>query len=132
MQIKTLTGEIDILKSEIDEPNLNMKRGDEDREKESKKFQFVVADQRAAQMLLTAALDILKGFYEKAAALVQEDQAPPPGFKEYKKNENDIGVMGVMQTIINDARTMEAEVIRTEENSQKAYEDFVKASNASD
>jgi DNA repair exonuclease SbcCD ATPase subunit len=131
LQIKTLTGEIDTLKSEIDELNLNMKRGGEDREKENKEFQLVVADQRAAQKLLTAALDILKGFYEKAAALVQEGQAPPPGFKEYKKNENAGGVMGMIQTIINDAKTMEAEVIRAEEDAQKAYEDFVKDSNAS-
>jgi len=35
--------------------------------------------------LLTAALDILEGVYEKAASLVQ--QTPPPRFKEYKKNE---------------------------------------------
>jgi len=131
MQIKTLTSEIDTLKSEIAELNLNMKRGGEDREKENKEFQLVVADQRAAQKLLTAALDILKGFYEKAAALVQEGQAPPPGFKEYKKNEKSGGVMGMIQTIINDAKTMESEVIRAEEDAQKAYEDFVKDSNAS-
>merc|ERR1740127_53873 len=131
LQIKTLTGEIDTLKSEVDELNLNMKRGGEDREKENKEFQLLVADQRAAQKLLTAALDILKGFYEKAAALVQEGQAPPPGFNEYKKNENAGGVMGMIQTIINDAKTMEAEVIRAEEDAQKAYEDFVKDSNAS-
>jgi chromosome segregation ATPase len=48
LQIKTLTGEIDTLKSEIAELNLNMKRGGEDREKENKEFQLVVADQRAA------------------------------------------------------------------------------------
>merc|ERR1719446_1012442 len=130
LQIKTLGGEIDTLKSEIAELNLNMKRGGEDREKENKEFQLVVADQRASQKLLTAALDILKGFYEKAA-LVQDGQAPPPGFKEYKKNENAGGVMGMIQTIINDAKTMEAEVIRAEEDAQKAYEDFVKDSNAS-
>ena len=37
----------------------------------------------------------------------------------------------MIQTIINDAKTMEAEVIRAEEDAQKAYEDFVKDSNAS-
>jgi len=131
LQIKTLSGEIDTLKSEVDELNLNMKRGGEDREKENKEFQLVVADQRAAQKLLTAALDMLKGFYEKAAALVQEGQAPPAGFKEYKKNESAGGVMGMMQTIIDDAKTMESEVIRAEEDAQKAYEDFVKESNSS-
>jgi len=129
LQIKTLTGEIDTLISEIKELNLNMKRGGEDREKENKEFQAVVADQRASQKLLTAALDILKGVYDKA--LLQEGQAPPAGFKEYKKNENSGGVMGMIQTIINVAKTMEAEVIRAEEDAQKAYEDFVKDSNAS-
>merc|ERR1719181_2083074 len=130
LTIKTLTGEIDTLKSEIAELNLNLKRGGEDREKENQEFQKVVADQRASQKLLTAALDILKGVYEKAA-LVQDGQAPPPGFNEYKKNENAGGVMGMIQTIINDAKTMESEVIRAEEDAQKAYEDFVKDSNAS-
>merc|ERR1719393_978535 len=36
-----------------------------------------------------------------------------------------------MQSIIDDAKAMEAEAIRGEEDSQKAYEDFVKESNAS-
>jgi len=131
LTIKTLTGEIDVLKSEIAELTLNMKRGGEDREKENKEFQQVIADQRASQKLLGAALDILKGFYEKQQALVQEGQAPPPGFKEYKKSGNAGGVMGMIQEIINDAKQMEAESIRAEEDSQKAYEDFVKDSNAS-
>merc|ERR1719310_1570243 len=36
-----------------------------------------------------------------------------------------------MQAIIDDAKTMEAESIRAEEDAQKAYEDFVKETNAS-
>merc|ERR1719482_2285645 len=130
LTIKTLTGEIDTLKSEIAELNLNLKRGGEDREKENQEFQKVVADQRASQKLLTAALDILKGVYEKAG-LLQAGQAPPPGFGEYKKNENSGGVMKMIQEIIDDAKNMEAEAIRAEEDSQKSYEDFVKDSNAS-
>merc|ERR1719379_1345438 len=39
--------------------------------------------------------------------------------------------MDMIQNIINDAKTMEAETIRAEEDAQKAYEDFVKESNAS-
>merc|ERR1711869_187350 len=56
---------------------------------------------------------------------------PPPGFKSYEKNAASGGVMGMMQGIINDAKAMEAEAIRGEEDSQKAYEDFVKETNAS-
>merc|ERR1740130_2389960 len=112
-----------------------MKRAGEDREKENKEFQMTVADQRATQKLLTAALNILKGFYAKkaAAAFLQQPAGPPPppGFAAYNKNAAAGGVMGMIQQIINDAKAMEAEVIRSEEDAQKAYEDFVKETNAS-
>merc|ERR1712182_77180 len=77
------------------------------------------------------------GFYEKKAkaVLLQKQEPagppPPPGFKEYKKNAASGGVMGMIQQIINDAKAMEAEAIRAEEDAQKAYEDFVKETNAS-
>merc|ERR1712226_31041 len=71
----------------------------------------------------------------KAAALLQTSQPagppPPPGFEAYKKNAAAPGVMGMIQQIINDAKAMEAETIRSEEDAQKAYEDFVKDTNAS-
>jgi chromosome segregation ATPase len=135
LTIKTLTSEIETLKSEVAEMQVQMKRAGEDREKQNKEFQQTVADQRASQKLLTAALNILKGFYEKKAAFLQKQEPagppPPPGFKEYKKNESAGGVMGMIQQIINDAKAMEAEAIRAEEDAQKAYEDFVKETNAS-
>merc|ERR1712113_1244796 len=138
LTIKQLTEAIDALKAEIAEMQVQLKRAGEDREKENKEFQMTVADQRATQKLLTAALNILKGFYAKkakAAALLQEGQPagppPPPGFEAYKKNAAAPGVMGMIQQIINDAKAMEAETIRSEEDAQKAYEDFVKDTNAS-
>merc|ERR1711904_261757 len=138
LTIKQLTEAIDKLKSEIAEMQVQMKRAGEDREKENKEFQMTVADQRATQKLLTAALNILKGFYAKkakAAALVQTGQPagppPPPGFEAYKKNAAAPGVMGMISQIISDAKAMEAETIRSEEDAQKAYEDFVKDTNAS-
>merc|ERR1719421_1346806 len=39
--------------------------------------------------------------------------------------------MGMIQQIIDDAKAMEAEAIRSEEDAQKAYEEFVKETNAS-
>merc|ERR1719194_336711 len=138
MQIDSLAKAIEVLKAEVAEMQVQMKRAGEDREKANKDFQMTVADQRATQKLLTAALNILKGFYEKAA-LVQKEatekqmsgQAPPPGFKSYEKNAASGGVMGMMQGIIDDAKAMEAEAIRGEEDSQKAYEGFVKDTNTS-
>merc|ERR1712008_392688 len=41
------------------------------------------------------------------------------------------GVMKMIEEIINDAKAMEAEAIRSEEDAQKAYEDFVQETNAS-
>jgi hypothetical protein len=132
LQIKTLTAEIEDLTAQIGEMRVQMKRAGEDREKENAEFQQTVADQRASQKLLQAALNILKGFYEKGEFLqTKQGPPPPPGFKEYKKNSASGGVMGMIQQIINDAKAMEAEAIRSEEDAQKAYEDFVKETNAS-
>merc|ERR1719223_2637428 len=61
--IKDLTASLESLKSQIDEMAVQMKRAGENREKENKDFQMTVADQRATQKLLNAALEILKGFY---------------------------------------------------------------------
>merc|ERR1712217_787349 len=70
-----------------------------------------------------------------AASLLQKQEPvgppPPPGFEAYKKNAASGGVMGMIQQIISDAKAMEAETIRSEEDAQKAYEDFVKETNAS-
>jgi len=78
MTIKTLTSDINRLKSEINEMQVQMKRAGEDRELENKEFQQTVADQRATQKLLNAALEILKGFYDKKeAAFVQQPAGPP-------------------------------------------------------
>merc|ERR1719446_1154004 len=136
LTIETLTKEIAALKEEIAEMQLQLKRSGEDREKENNEFKLTVADQRATQKLLQAALAVLQGFYEKKAALLQSQQEPagpppPPGFKEYTKNKSSGGVMGMIAQIIKDAKAMEAEAIRDEENAQKSYEDFVMATNAS-
>merc|ERR1719333_1040433 len=130
--IKQLTEAIEKLKAEIAEMQVQLKRAGEDREAENKEFQMTVADQRATQKLLQQALAVLKDFYAKQS-LLQEPAGPPPppGFQAYKKNAAAGGVMGMIQQIINDAKAMEAETIRAEEDAQKAYEDFVKETNAS-
>jgi hypothetical protein len=136
LTIKTLTEEIEALKAQIAEMQVQLKRAGENREKENKEFQMTVADQRETQKLLQAALNVLAEFYgkkEKAALLQQEPVGPPPppGFEAYKKNAASGGVMSMIQQIISDAKAMEAETIRAEEDAQKAYEDFVKETNAS-
>jgi len=136
LTIKTLTEEIESLKAQIAEMQVQLKRAGENREKENKEFQMTVADQRETQRLLQAALNVLSEFYgKKAAALLQKQEPvgppPPPGFESYKKNAASGGVMSMISQIISDAKAMEAETIRSEEDAQKAYEDFVKETNAS-
>merc|ERR1712048_328285 len=124
------------LKAEIAEMQVQMKRAGEDREKENKAFQATVADQRETQKLLSAALTILGEFYNEKAMLLQQRQEPagpppPAGFEAYKNSAASGGVMSLLQQIISDAKAMEADTIRSEEDAQKAYEDFVKETNAS-
>merc|ERR1719262_560754 len=138
MTIDKLTKAIDTLKAEIAEMQVQLKRAGEDRESQNQEFQATVADQRETQKLLQAALKVLGEFYnkEKAAAMLQARQEPagpppPAGFEAYKKSAASGGVMQMIEQIISDAKAMEAETIRAEEDAQKAYEDFVKDTNNS-
>merc|ERR1712060_591805 len=137
MNIKALTEAIDTLKAEIAEMQVQLKRAGEDREKENKEFQTTVADQRETQKMLKAALSVLADFYKKSepAFLLQKQEPvgppPPAGFEKYEKNAASGGVMSMIEQIISDAKAMEAEAIRAEEDAQKAYEDFVKETNFS-
>jgi len=134
MTIKQLTEAVDVLKSEVADLQVQLKRAGEDREKQNKEFQTTVADQRATQKLLEQAVNVLKSFYnKKAKAVFLQQQGPPPpaGFESYKKNAAAGGVMGMIQQIIADAKAMEAEAIHDEEESQKSYEELVKDTNNS-
>merc|ERR1719379_1587098 len=136
-QIAKLKRTIVELKATIADLEIQLKRAGEDREKANAEFQVTVADQRATQKLLAGALNILKGFYDKAA-LVQTNHKqepagppPPPGFKTYIKSGASGGVMGMIEQIIADAKAMEEEALKSEEDAQIAYESFVTETNAS-
>ena len=126
----------DPLDADIAEMQVQLKRASEDRELENKIFQQTVADQQATAALLTKALNVPKGFYDKKTLLLQRNAKkqpagppPPPGFKAYKKNAQSGGVMGMMQMIIDDAGAMEKEAVQDELSAQQAYEDFVTETN---
>merc|ERR1719199_560441 len=126
-----------MLQSEIAEMQTQLKRAGEDREKENADFQTTVAEQRASQQILTKALDVLKAVYAKKEFMqIRSKQEPagpppPPGFKKYEKSSGSGGVMGMIEQIIADAKTLEAEAIQAETDAQKAYETYVKDSNKS-
>jgi len=135
--IETLAKEIEDLQKEVAEMQIQLKRAGEDRELENQDFQKVVADQRATQQILTSALEKLKGFYDKAFLQTRSRAAqpagppPPPSFKKYEKSSGAGGVMGMIEQIIGETKTLEADAIKAETDAQKAYETFVKDTNAS-
>jgi len=136
-QINNLTRKIAELKASIADLQIQLKRAGEDREKANSEFQTTVADQRATQKLLAGALNILKGFYEKAALLQKSSKQepagppPPPGFKPSPPNAQSGGVMGMIEQIIADAKAMEQDALKAEEEEQVAYETFTTETNAS-
>jgi chromosome segregation ATPase len=130
--IDTLTKELADHEQEVAETKLQMKRAGEDREAANAEFQQTVADQRAATQILTMALNRMKEVY----GFVQQEPgaaAPPPpqGFDTYKKNEKSGGVLGMIQEIIDESKTMERDALNAEADSQAAYESFTKNGNAS-
>jgi len=136
--IDELAQSISGLQAEVAEMQLQLKRAGEDRELENKDFQATVADQRETQKLLTSALNVLKAVYAKkflqTGAATQRQPAgppPPPGFKEYKQAGGAGGVLGMIEQIIADTKTLEADAIKAETDAQKAYESVVKDTNAS-
>merc|ERR1719326_2852008 len=131
--IDGLAAAIDALTKEVADMQLQIKHAGEDRELENREYKQVVMDQRASQKLLTEAVNILKGFYDKSAkgvALAQQPAGPPPpaGFKEYDSSKGG-GPIAMIEDIIAEAKALEKEAIQGEEESQKAYEDMVRKTN---
>jgi len=134
--IDELTKSIATLEAEIAEMQTQLKRAGEDREMENKDFQTTVADQRETKALLKKAYDVLAAVFAKKFLQMSSKQEPvgpppPPGFKEYKQSSGAGGVMGMLEQIMRDTETLEAEAIKAETDAQKAYEEYVKDTNGS-
>merc|ERR1719240_122042 len=121
--IDELTKSIATLESEIAEMQTQLKRAGEDREMENKDFQQTVADQRETKALLKKAYDVLaavfKKFIQVEAKVSKQEPAgppPPPGFKEYKQSSGAGGVMGMLEQIMRDTKTLDI-TNKTEEKS---------------
>jgi len=124
--------EVKELTTTIDETHVELKQATEDRQKEGTDFQTTVADQRATQKLLDATLKVLKGVYSDATLLQESsDAAPPAGFNSQEQSAPRKGVVGMIQQIIDNAKAMEGDAVKAEEESQQAYENFVNEINQS-
>jgi len=146
--ISELTENLDTLKKEIAEMNLQIKRAGEDRELVNKDFQATIADQRETKKLLNKAITVLKAVYTSQQAtsgrpkleLRQQRSAvsglatpppPPAGFSDYSKNQGGGGAVALLTQILGDAKVLEAEAVKDEQIAQENYEKMVKNSNDS-
>merc|ERR1719238_1173808 len=108
--IKTLEEEIAVLKKQVAETEISIKKASEAREAENAEYQTTVADQRATQAILAKALKKLESFYKKAAAALLQ-QTPPVQFNSYKKNAGAGPVMGMIEQIVEDSKKLETEAV---------------------
>merc|ERR1719235_1641371 len=147
--IATLTKDIKAKTDEIAEMQTQMKRASEDREGANADYQVTVSDQRITQMILQKALDRMMAVYallQKRAQLHRRQPGAPhiqtsatdtdPGsgparFTKYEKNAGGARVVAMIEGIIADSKKLEADAIAAEQDSQTAYENFMKESNDS-
>merc|ERR1719335_1768737 len=144
----TLTKDIEMKTDEIAEMQTQMKRSSEDREAANADYQQTVMDQRITQTILQKALDRMKMVYallQKKAQLHRQPGAPhiqtsatdtdpgngPARFTKYEKNAGGSKIVTMIEGIINDSKALEADAIAAEQDSQTAYENFMKESNDS-
>jgi len=139
--IERLTKEIAASKAAVAEMMKQMKSGSETREADNSDFQVTVNDQRVMSMILTKALDRMKQVY----ALLQQRQpgAPhiqtsgthtdpgngPAKFKKYEENAGGGRIVKMLEVILADTKKVEDQAIASEQDSQSAYENFMKDSN---
>mmetsp|Transcript_56852 Transcript_56852/g.184178 ORF Transcript_56852/g.184178 Transcript_56852/m.184178 type:complete len:677 (-) Transcript_56852:78-2108(-) len=138
--IEYLTKEIDATTQAVAEMQEQMKRASETREAENADFQQTVADQRLTQMILAKALKRMQQVYY----LIQAPGGPhietsgthtdpgngPAAFKDNAaKHAGGSRVVGLIQEVIADSKKTEDEAIRSEQDGQSAYENFMIDSN---
>merc|ERR1719230_609521 len=139
--IQTLTDTIESHKATIAETQEQMKRAGDTREAENADYQQAVVDQRLTQVILKKALDRMKqvyAFLEQPGAAHTQTSATktdpgngPARFKKYEQHAGGSRVVAMIEEIIADSKKTEDEAIASEEDSQTAYENFMKNSNKS-
>mmetsp|Transcript_30080 Transcript_30080/g.77476 ORF Transcript_30080/g.77476 Transcript_30080/m.77476 type:complete len:418 (+) Transcript_30080:885-2138(+) len=139
-KIKAATKEIDDATAEINDLKIEMGRATDDRNEANNEFQQTVADQRATQSILKKVADRLGQVYqslvqtsttvdtEAAGEPGAETPAAPPAMKDYAQQDGG-KVVGMLQSIIQDARELEAKTVQAEKDEQAAYEKYMRDSN---
>jgi hypothetical protein len=155
--IKQLTEDIAASTKAIAEMQQQMKTASEVREAENADFQQSITDQRLTQMILTKALARISEVYNPTLhnteetrdvglneALLQQQPGAahiatsgthtdagngPAAFKKYEENPGGKRVVALLDDVIAESKAMDNELMKSEEDGQTAYEEFMKQSN---
>jgi hypothetical protein len=122
-----LNEEVAAAKVEIKDMQVAVKVASENRKTENAAFQEEVTDQRMMQAILQKALERMQKVYK--SAFIQQE--PPMKFAPTKQNAGASPVLGLLEQIIEDSKSVEADAIEGEKESQKAYEEMVANANSS-
>jgi hypothetical protein len=139
--IETLTANLESTTQEIADTQTQMGRRSATREAENGDYQATVQEQRLTQMILQKAMDRMAQVYAMLQA--RQPGAPhtqtsatktdpgngPAKFKKYAENAGGKRVLAMLDEVLQDSKTMEDDAIRSEEDAQVAYENFMKDSN---
>jgi hypothetical protein len=149
--LEQLTADLKATEAENTEMQAQMKRAGEVREGENADFQQTINDQRLTQQILQKAIDRMMQAYQadklsvRKLTELQQPGAPhiqtsgthtdpgngPAKFKEYEQHSGGNRVIAMLEEVAADSKKTEEEAMRSEEDSQAAYENFMKDSNKS-
>lgn len=118
--LEELEADIGDLQAELNETKAQMAAAGKDREAANGEYQMTIANQHAAQNVLQLALHKMQLVYL---------QQTPPDMGEYSPNEKGGGVIGLLESIVEDSKALEAEATKAEKASQESYSEFIKNSN---
>jgi len=128
--IQTLEEGVASAKAQISNLQLELQRASEDRKAENLDFQKTVADQIMTQEVLKKALDKLATYYDQEALVQKSSQTPPVPQMEYKPSKGAEGVMQLLEKLIQEAKGLTADSVKSESEAQAAYEQTVSDTNA--
>mmetsp|Transcript_11187 Transcript_11187/g.26659 ORF Transcript_11187/g.26659 Transcript_11187/m.26659 type:complete len:652 (-) Transcript_11187:32-1987(-) len=122
-------------RAEIASTRLSLKQAGEAREEENAAYQKNVRDQRATQALIRKAMEVLEGVYGKSSLLQRQEPGaavapPPPSFQSGGQNKGNVGVLSLMESLVEDSQKVEEEAIQGEQQAEESYETFLRDSNA--
>jgi len=141
--IETLGKDIETAKAAVTEMMAQMKKASATRESENADFQVTVQDHHVMVIILNKALDRMKEVYAflqtgapgaphiQTSGTHTDPGNGPAKFKKYEQNAGGGRVVAMLEEVIADCKQTVDQAMASEQDSQSAYENFMKDSNKS-